>query len=85
MSPIERAARALCLIDEVDPDSSLGGDGHNLLWMEYANVNVKAVLQAIREPSDEMNAAGIDADDHIEFNNHGRIWQAMIDAALKDV
>jgi hypothetical protein len=85
MTPLERAARALCRLDY--PDEAGGEmenyyfDKHGLAYIAQA----RAVLEAIREPSEGMDEAGKDADDHIEFNNHGRIWRAMIDAALTEV
>lgn len=93
MTPIERAARALCLIDDVDPDASLSGDKQNFRWMEYAAVFVKPVLRAIREPSGDMLDAAYKTE--IEFRttmgnlergvcDGDGVWQAMIDAALAE-
>lgn len=79
MSPIERAARELCRRDDVDPDSSLGGDGQNFLWMEYAELKVKPVLRAIREPSEAMIQTGYDDGPHSRDT-----WIAMIDTALAE-
>ncbi|HQS96696.1 hypothetical protein [Novosphingobium sp. 28-62-57] len=87
MTPIEKAARALCAIDGVDPDSSLGGAGRNFLWQEYAAVNVRAVLEAIREPSVAMAKAGTDAMPAFEAPlqaDASDCWQAMINAALSE-
>lgn len=70
----------LCLIDDVDPDSSLGGDKQNFLWMEYAEVRVKPMLREIREPSESMRMAGYTA-----FQSGGSaadVFKAMIDIAL---
>lgn len=83
MTPLERAARALCEIDDVDPDSSLGGDGQNFLWMEYANVHVRAVLQAIREPSAGMMGDRV-VRQHAYAGDVDMVWQAMIDTALRE-
>lgn len=87
-SPIERAAREMCINDMLDPDSSLGGDGQNLLWVEYAETKIKPVLRSIREPSASMRERGAEqlfaaaADDW--GDDAAKIWRAMIDEALNE-
>lgn len=55
MTPIERAARALCEIDGIDPDQKYRGDhsvGHEPFdyhWRCY-QPRARAVIAAIREP-----------------------------------
>ena len=49
----------------------------------------RAAIAAMREPTDEMNDAGADkcdggcAEESCQFGFMGKIWTAMIDAALK--
>lgn len=52
--------------------------------LQEAEGQARAVLQAIREPSEEMNTAGMEVTgdklgDHVQST-----WQAMIDAALAE-
>ena len=53
--------------------------------MSYA----RAAIAAMREPTDEMNDAGADkcdggcAEESCQFGFMGKIWTAMIDAALE--
>ncbi len=75
---VERAARLLCKLDMLDPDSSLSGDGQNFLWMEYAETKVKPIFRAIREPSDQM----VDTAITLDPGDVRGMWRAMIDAAL---
>jgi hypothetical protein len=86
MSPIDRAARALALaqsgVDEFDAlDEGM---------QETLRQNVRAVVRAIREPSEGMAQAGFDAEAtanaHKTQPHHvvPAVWQAMIDAALAD-
>lgn len=79
---IERAARAIQ--DEYDRQNSgaLIGEGGDLHAPEAM---ARAVLRAIREPSEAMNRAGWKSD--LPFTPSIRVdvlWQAMIDAALSD-
>lgn len=64
MTPIERAAKAL-------RDLTVSG--------EEANRYARAVLQAIREPSEGMRDAALAMKN---ADNVDDTWQAMIDAAL---
>lgn len=70
MTPLERAAHALRIADSCD-------------FFEAENKDypamVRAVLLAIREPSEGMRDAGGRA-----LGDYDDIWQAMIDAALEE-
>lgn len=78
MTPIERAARAL--VDNYPLDS-----GESPLdWQEAVPI-VRAVLTAIREPSEAM----LKAAEVVDFigpgeNDQAGEWQAMIDALLAE-
>lgn len=78
MTPLERAARAILAVDY--PEEA-GGAIEDLYWdrrgegyMAYA----RAVLQAIREPSEAMDRAAAEC----ESSYVGDVYTAMIDAAL---
>ncbi|WP_260581169.1 hypothetical protein [Sphingopyxis sp. PET50] len=94
MTPLERAARALCLADGLDPDRkfkssdwSEGTAPHEFAWHEYLP-KARAVLTAIREPSEGMREAGAGqlfgaaSDDWGE--DAKKVWVAMIEAALTE-
>ena len=99
MTPLERAARALCKIHGIDPDelrSDLERDTMGTVvsgqpaWRMFER-DCRAVLQAIREPSKAMVGAGAANMDHEgetssqELQERSRaVWQAMIDAALEE-
>lgn len=89
MTPIERAARAICLTLGHDPDKDdeVGlGDPGDLNWNMFED-QVRAVLEAIREPSEVMAKAGTDALPAFEAPlraDASDCWQAMIDAALSE-
>ena len=79
-TPLERAARALC--------AALGDDwnreGQGALADAYKG-HVRAVLEAIREPSQKMVDAGYAmASDRADETDWEWVWQAMLDTALKD-
>jgi hypothetical protein len=49
---------------------------------EYSRRQAKAVIEAMREPTEGMEQAG---DATIEWDSSGKnAWQTMIDAALKE-
>jgi len=96
MTPIERAARALCTLDRKDPDTVSGpglqksvaldlrkpGEGH-FAWEEYVS-EVLAVLRAIREPSEKMVEEGSSRFRDIGLQTRPAVtdaWHAMIDTA----
>ncbi len=72
MDIIERAARNLCALNEESQR-----DTH---WEMYVS-DVRALLMIIREPDEGMIEAGFYARDN--ERSAIKIWQAMIDAALK--
>lgn len=92
-SPLERAARALCELDNNPPGATM--DGHPL-WKSYL-AEARAVLLAIREPSKAMLAGGgeiiagianlgdVDGPAPISefYDGANGAWQAMIDAAIE--
>lgn len=69
MTAIERAARAM--YDEVQPDWDWNDPDAELLRRMY-RANACAALTALREPGIAMDAASL------------RVWQAQVDAILKD-
>jgi len=77
MSPLERAARALCRLDGHPENATMEG---RPLWQDYLP-EVRAVIQAIRDPSHEMVQA-VPSDTNAPIYPED-IWQAMIDAALE--
>ncbi|MBO9377655.1 hypothetical protein GG804_12835 [Sphingomonas histidinilytica] len=76
--PIERAARALCEMDGNPPGATMDGKP---LWQDYVP-EVRAVLTAIREPSETMLAANPAAPTVLIYPED--IWGAMVDAALAE-
>ena len=94
MTPLERAARALCENPSEDPDEIIMmSDGNEVPRWRAELWRVRAVLTAIREPTEEM---GFSANENVMVNTgHGfdirlqpsdarLVWQAMIDAILVD-
>lgn len=77
MSPLEKAARALCRVDGHPEDARMEGKP---LWQDYLP-EARAVLEAIREPSVDMVYDG--GINHPPADTIS-IWQAMIDAALAE-
>lgn len=90
MTPIERAARALA---GEEHDDIAFDPARDPFWRDRVR-EVRAVLTAIREPSEAMiNAADVDGaldatypDSEGSFATGGErlAWQAMIDAALAE-
>lgn len=84
-SPLERACVALCEQDGHPPYATMDGKP---LWQDYLP-EVRAVLEAIREPSEGMETAGVmEGDwnrDNLDLGEEAKkVWSAMIDAALKE-
>jgi hypothetical protein len=79
MTPIERAARALCALDGHPENAKMDG---KRLWQDYLP-EVRAVLEAIREPSAKMEEAA-NADQALFIGAPKPIWQQMVDAALAE-
>lgn len=88
MTPIERAARALCSLDDNPENATMDGKP---LWEDYLP-EVHAVLRAIREPSEEMIEAGSEITSHISSEESveslgkdaADTWRVMIDVALSE-
>lgn len=80
--PLERAARALCSLAGNPENATMNG---NPLWMDYLP-EARAVIEAIREPSEEqLDATGealIQPRD-LRFS-YGNIYRAMIDQLLSE-
>jgi hypothetical protein len=72
MSPIERAARALCELDGSPPGATMNGKP---LWQDYVP-EVRAVIAAIREPDEGQIAAAVDCESSFVAD----VYTAMIDA-----
>lgn len=94
---LERAARALCVDNGVDPDKlDAGGEPLWIAWKRSA----RAVLQAVREPSEGMVDAGgylcsgcenlkrwnaiNNAERKFSVGYATEVYQAMLDAALSE-
>ena len=79
MTPIERAARAISAVGDHRDGSLLleefCGYGEDADFVLIA----RAVLQAIREPSDGMERMG-----DLQWGDAIAVWQAMIDKALEE-
>lgn len=88
MTPLERAARALCELAGNPPGATMNGKA---LWQDYLP-EVRAVIAAIREPSQTMvNAGNRTKPYNVTGNCEGtihpvvqRAWPAMIDAMLAE-
>lgn len=102
MSPIERAARALCERsgvanpDDLEPgndpysdDTEIidgylpNGDPGFFVWRLYVE-DVRAVLLAIREPSEGMEEAAGNRDTIGYEPPPSVVWRAMIDVILEN-
>lgn len=83
ISPLERAARALCRLDGHPENATMDGKP---LWQDYLP-EVRAVLEAIREPDDrgvtEGMCVALNAGEGAKPETVEAIYRAMIDAALK--
>lgn len=91
MSMVEKVARA---IYEATPFPNTEGpyEAQTDEYRRMCKVLARAAIEALREPTEEMANegmnAGTDADDPYEPGNMSSatipIWQAMLDAALKE-
>lgn len=52
--------------------------------MECERLNARAVLEAMREPTEFMHAQGHRKNSCLEWDDPLAVWQAMIDAALAE-
>lgn len=73
-SPLERAARALCALDGHPENATTDGKP---LWMDYLP-EARAVIGAIRDPSDEQVKAAADCENSLVAD----VYTAMIDSLL---
>lgn len=85
MTPLERAARALCSLDGHVENASLEGKP---VWQSYLP-EVRAVLKALRQSTEAMQWKGVAIlnDDHMHATSPrevGQAWTAMIEAALNE-
>lgn len=84
MTPLEHAARALCHLDGHPEMATMDGKP---LWQDYLP-ETRAVLAAIREPSQSMREAGAEiiralCPDHsvtAAEDDAACVWRLMIDA-----
>lgn len=74
--PLERAARALCELAGNPPGATMDGKP---LWMDYLP-EVRAVVEALREPSVDMTIVG----GNRKHLGSGDMWRAMIDRMLEE-
>lgn len=77
MTPLRKAARAKVLIESGSDDF----DALSEELQEQVIESVKAVLMAIREPSEAMVMAG---DEQPVLDGSDKRWRAMIDAAIAE-
>ena len=88
MTPMERAARALCSLDGNPENATMDGKP---LWQDYLP-EARAALTALREPSPTMIEAGAEITSHISPTESGEgfaadaadVWRVMIETALSD-
>ena len=76
---IERVARAMCQSDGDDPER---------YWRDY-EVNARAAIEAMREPTEAMIAAGhlndpLGCDVADAAAVYPAVWEGMINAALSE-
>ena len=91
MSMIEKVARAICVCAQRDPDlqgiQSPFGDitpmpaGYRQ-WQNY-EAEARAAIKSMREPTQRMEDAG-QKSCAVDAWYSEAVWQAMIDAALKE-
>lgn len=77
---IERVARAICRSGICGPREHLD-EQENLNWRKF-ELEARAAIEAMREPTPDMLYAGAQTYQGITFSGVPS-WTAMIDAALK--
>lgn len=93
-SMIERVARELCAQEGGDPDRICHGEGKSAdktysEWRAYTS-NARAVLTAMREPTEGMHDAGVAVTENQSIAHDKPLptlrncYRAMIDAALAE-
>ncbi len=75
---LERVARALCELDANPPDARMGGKPR---WQDYLP-EARAAIMAIRKPDAAMMAAAELEAVQAGHDGLGKIYRAMIDAAM---
>lgn len=75
---LERVARALCELDANPPDATMGGKP---LWRDYLP-EASAAIMALREPDKAMMTAAKLEAVQTGRDDFGKIYRAMIDAAM---
>ncbi|WP_313737154.1 hypothetical protein [Sphingobium yanoikuyae] len=88
MTPIEKAARSLCIAHGGNEDDASTGSPR---WTAYLP-QVLAVIEALHEPSDGMREAGSEIIRHVghEESDFGHqsdaanVWRFMMDALHQD-
>lgn len=81
MTPIERAARALCSLDGLPENTKFEGKP---MWMSFIG-EATAVVRSMREPSNEIRMkAWFKFPTGENRPNDLDVWQAMIDATLAE-
>lgn len=80
MTPIERAARALCEMAGNPPGATMDGKP---LWMDYLP-EVRAVISAIREPDLSGFQKAMESENVVAWGDYREFWIAMIDAMLEE-
>lgn len=99
MTPIERASRALASSHYAARFGKPSDDPHVVMnvdarWPDF-EVTVRAVLQAIREPSEAMKTGaefseltmsygGENSFEYLSEENAADVWRGMVDAALAE-
>lgn len=71
----------------VDKLAQIVGDhmGYSTVIDRTAHKLVKAILEAMREPTEAMENAGMEEADKTSFSAAvGPIWSAMVDVALRE-
>lgn len=89
MTPIERAARALCALDGQAEDAPVA---EGMMWRRYMP-QAAAVIAALHEPSVRMSEAGAEIIRYVSPEQSStayqgdavNIWRMMIDAMRKDL
>jgi hypothetical protein len=84
-SMIERVARAMCVSDDMDPDSP-GIEEVPAYWQHYLGM-ARAVIEELRSPSRAMFAAAegfVVGCCNMSDADLAGVWSAMIDASLSE-
>lgn len=81
MTMVARVAKALSTADGMHPEAASNDDDEQPAWTLYV-VMAKAAIEAMRNPSPEMEDWFRDNLEHTETG--AWIWKGAIDAALKE-